>query len=76
MLQSTVIQLYEHLSKINLFINMSSKVLQPSCCVLTIKIKKFKSCFEMFKMSCVIVRAPCSYQARIVFLKFSWCRFE
>jgi hypothetical protein len=37
---------------------MSSKI-QSLCCMLTIKIKKLKSCVEMFKMSCVIVCALC-----------------
>jgi hypothetical protein len=38
LLESTVIQRYVHSSKIYLFTNMASKT-QPSCCMLTTKIK-------------------------------------
>ena len=57
LLQSAVIQLYVHSYKIQLFTNMSSKT-QPSYCLLTTEIKKLKSCFDMFKMSCQVSTWP------------------
>ena len=56
LLQSAVVQRYVHSSKIYLYICMSSKI-QSSCCMLTSIIKKVKKIVEMFKMSCVTVRA-------------------